>query len=337
MSNPAAPAVEPSSAPDVEAPLTLEHVDLELLGLDPAAVTATSLMSWCVLTLRDAVARPGGVRLVITGDFVRSVRERSVTTHQQQNYHVARNAGLVGAKTMPRPNGTIDVLIPAVLFAPDPDPVVIDGRDALVRRTIAHESGHVAIKQAGEASAGYDDSDWVRLNMLSVADTVIEEYRAELAVPTRLREAADSEWDPLTIVHHLRDALNRIAAVDYQSHLDIDKLNYDIGQECLHSWQLLAYIAAARRLDTEPEASMPDEVTSDPIWQWMVHPHWDRFIEILTQVPAASTRTTRTALEPQIHALADELHPWLETLGFRWRPVADAGYEFRIVHWQFMD
>lgn len=330
---------EPSDGaelPKVDGPLAVEHVPLELLGMDPAKLVGTELMGLCAAIVRAFAPNPDGVRLVITGDFVSSVRARSVTEHQQQNYDVARNAGEVGGKTMTLPDGTIDVLLPVYLFLADPDEEIVAGRTVIATRTVTHEAFHVAMNQAGETVTDYASEPFVRGNLLYIADSVMEEYRAEVSLANNLRTAPEGSWEPLQIVTHLRDALRRIACVEYQAHLDVGRLCTEIGVECMHAWQLLAYIAAAHTQSDGAVAALPDTVTSDPLWVWMVEPHWSAFTGVLSTFPPALVRTSRTDLEPLVSELADKLHAWLETLGFRWRQVGDDS-EFLIVHWAFDD
>lgn len=327
---------EGARPPRVDGPAAIEYVPLELLGMSPDVPVGTELMSSCAAIIRAFAPNPDGVRLVITGDFVSSARTRSVTEHQQQNYDVARNAGTVGGKTMRLADGTIDVLLPAYLFAPDPDERILAGRRIIATRTATHEAFHVAMDQAGETVTDYTREPSVRANLLYIADSVMEEYRAEVSLAYDLRRAPECAWEPLEIVTHLRDALRRVASVEYQAHLDVGRLCTDIGVECLHAWQLLAYIAAAQTQEEGSVAALPDEVTSDPLWVWMVEPHWSAFSSILSRIPPALVRTPRADLEPLVAQLADELHEWLETLGFRWRQVG-VGSEFLVVHWAFDD
>ena len=327
---------EGAELPKVDGPATVEYVPLELLGMNPDEPVGTELMTLCAAIVRAFAPNPDGVRLVITGDFVSSVRARSVTEHQQQNYDVARNAGEVGGKTMRLPDGTIDVLLPAYLFAPDPDEEILAGRRIIATRTVTHEAFHVAMNQAGETVTDYTSEPFVRGNLLYIADAVMEEYRAEVSLAENLRTAPEGAWEPLKIVTHLRDALRRIACVEYQAHLDVGHLCTDIGVECLHAWQLLAYIAAAQTQDDGTVAALPDKVTGNPLWVWMVEPHWSAFTSILSKIPPALVRTSRADLEPLVGQLADELHEWLETLGFRWRQVG-VDTEFLVVHWAFDD
>ena len=329
-------AREESELPKVEGTIGIEHVPLDLLGMNPDQPVAPELMSWCVAVIRAFAPNPDGVRLVVTGDFVTSVRSRSVTEHQQQNYNVARNAGEVGAKTMTLADDTIDVIVPAWWFLPDPDAEIVAGRTALAKRTTAHEAFHVAMNQAGETETDYSSEGFVRHTLLSVADAVMEEYRAEVSLAEDLRVTPEARWDPLDIVTHLRDALKRIAAVEYQEHLDVERLIADVGVECLHAWQLFAYIAAGQTESDGTVSELGDEVTTNALWAWMVEPHWARFTEILAKFPPGLIRTPRADLEPHVHQLADELHRWLETLGFRWRQVGPDS-EVRIVHWTFVD
>lgn len=329
-------AIGEPETPKVDAPITIEYVPLDLIGMDADEPVAPELMAWCSAVVRAFAPNPDGVRLVVTGDLVTSVRERSVTEHQQQNYDVARNAGTVGAKTMARPDGTIDVIIPAWWFDPDDSEGMVAGRTSLAKRTTAHEAFHVAMSQAQESSADYADVPFVRANLLYVADAVMEEYRAEVSLADDLRHAPEGAWEPLEIVTHLRGAIRRIACVEYQEHLDVGRLSTDVGVECLHAWQFLAYVAAAQTRSDGTLAPLPDDVTGDPLWTWMVEPHWPAFTSILAKFPPGAVRTPRVDLEPVIEELADELHDWLETLGFRWRQVGDDS-TFHVVHWRFND
>lgn len=323
---------EGAEPPKVDGPIAVEYVPLELLGMNPDEPVATELMTLCAGIVRAFAPTPDGVRLVITGDFVSSVRARSVTEHQQQNYDVARNAGEVGGKTMSLPNGTIDVLLPAYLFLPDMDEEILASRRVIATRTVTHEAFHVAMNQADKTVTDYTSEPFVRGNLLYIADAVMEEYRAEVSLADNLRTAPEGAWEPLEIVTHLRDALRRIACVEYQAHLDVGRLCTDIGVECLHAWQLLAYIAAAQTQSDGRVAALPGTVTSDPLWAWMVEPHWPAFTYILSRIPPALVRTSRDDLEPLVAELADELHEWLETLGFQWRQVG-VNSEFLVVHW----
>ena len=257
---------EGAEPPKVDGPIAVEYVPLELLGMNPDEPVATELMTLCAGIVRAFAPTPDGVRLVITGDFVSSVRARSVTEHQQQNYAVARNAGEVGGKTMSLPNGTIDVLLPAYLFLPDMDEEILASRRVIATRTVTHEAFHVAMNQADETVTDYTSEPFVRGNLLYIADAVMEEYRAEVSLADNLRTAPEGAWEPLEIVTHLRDALRRIACVEYQAHLDVGRLCTDIGVECLHAWQLLAYIAAAQTQSDGRVAALPGTVTSDPLW-----------------------------------------------------------------------
>jgi hypothetical protein len=85
--------------------------------------------------------------------------------------------------------------------------------------------------------------------------------------------------------------LRRIAANESQAHLDVQRLNYEVGQECTHAWQLLAYVIAKHLQADGTAAPLPVEVISDVDWKWIVERHSTRFVEILTAVPPALDRT----------------------------------------------
>lgn len=320
----------------VAAKVMIEHVDPTLLGIDPENPSAPALMSWCATVLGAIALDPEQVTLLVTGDFVASVRSRSVTEEQREAYHTARNAGMVGAKTMPRPDGTIDVIAPAWWFlGADSDANGLEEREALARRTIVHEAFHVVMDQAGETQASFEGLSWARVNMLGIADSVLSEYRAEAAVNPELN-AHVTAWKPLDILQHLRTALAEHAAVNYQAHLDVDRLSRDVGVECLHAWQLLAYVAAAHLQPDSTFAEVADDVAADLHWQTMVEPHWDRFTDLLSRVPPGDMRVERPAIDDLMAELADELTAWLLTWGFSFADGPE-GSEFRVVHWNFVD
>ena len=325
-----------SQPPKVEMPITIENADLAWFGMDESNPVAPELMGFCAAVLRAIAPSPERVQLVVTGDFVASVRKRSITEHQQQNYDVARSSGVVGAKTMPRPDGTIDVITPAWWFMGDDDPAVVLEREAMAKRTIAHEAFHVAMEQAGEAECAYEHEPWARQNMLAIADSVIAEYRAESAVNPSLRNNPDLAWDPVELITHLRDALGRIAKIEYQAHLDVSRLVYDVGQECSNMWKAMAYLVVQQLNDGDSIEPLSDDATSDLTWSQMVGDHWARFTAILLAIPRGNVRVERNSLEPSVEALADEFFEWLETFGFRWRDTTDGDTEFLIVNWRFL-
>lgn len=331
-------------------PITLsawavEDADLEALGMDPVNPSPTELMDFCRAALGTLAIRVEEVTFVIAGDFIESVKSRLPAGAYRDAFDVDRGAGTVGAKTM-RVGDEIHVIFPAGLFldsawaratlSPE-DAEQITGtaefRAKQVRRTVVHEAQHVAMDQAGEDNQDFGSVPWARHNFLVVAHQVIAEYRAELGVPSDLREAYEAEF-PVESLNHLREDLRRITTVEYQSHLNVERLAYDVVQQSHHVWKMLAYVAAARRIAGagigEP---FPAEMTRTEAWTLMAEPHWRAFEEILSQIPSGGVRVAAADLSAWTSELADLLVAWLKTFGFVWRDVG-ADSEFLIESWE---
>lgn len=325
---------ETNEAPE-HSSLLLEYMDSGATAIAARSGLAGDLAARCVEILANIALDAARARLVITGEFVTSVKDRLPASDYRDTYDVRRNEGFVGGKTMAMPDGTTDVLLQSHFF----EPTDVEGEQAerVVRalRTVAHEAHHVAMRQAGEADASaYDDRSWVRRNLLHVADQVVDEYRAEAGIDQELRNVL-GYWDPTAVLGALRDDLRRIALVEYQAHLDVEKLSYDVGQEAQTAWKLLGYVAAALHQPDGSFEGLPAEVTDDIVWQLMGAPHWDAFLAVLGKVPPANERVNRSTIEGSIEDLADVFGPWLRTFGFEWTDVG-ADSRFMIVGWDLL-
>lgn len=321
-----------------------EGVDTAMLGMSRADPQPTYLMNVCRAVLASHALDPDEVTFVIAGDFVESVKARLPEGPYRDTYDETRGAGTVGGKTL-RVGDQIHVIFHAWLFL-DPDAVEAEGWDAdavsqlresadarakQVRRTIVHEAQHVAIAQAGEADLALDGLSWQRQNFVSVAQQVIEEYRAELAVPIELREQYEVAL-PVESLTALRGDLRRIAMVEYQQHLDVGRLAYDITQQSHHAWKALAYVAAARRVFNVPLADpVPPRVASAEDWLLMADQHWVTFEDLLSHVPDGTVRLSSGQLDDVTNELADLLIEWLRTLGFVWSET-----HFLVESWDLM-
>ncbi len=308
--------------------ILLEFTDPTALGMTLDQPTATDLMVACAALLTRVAVEPGRCRLIITGDFVESARRRMEPGRHRDNYDLRRSTGTVGGKTMPMPDGTVDVLLPASLFAfgmtPEQDAAAT--QDALY--TVLHEGQHVAMTQAGETDPDLGHLPHGRLNLENAADEVIQEYRAERAIDRSVVPGLPP-WDLVAVLQHWHETLVRIAFVEYQEHRDVERLWYGVVQETFTTWKLLAYIAAWAPEDTPPKAAVSKDLRRSPVWRLMVKPHWRRFVEILRQAPPGDVRTAPAALESVRCELADEFAAWLLTLGFEGIDTAD-GFAFYI-------
>src|SRR4051812_27264277 len=96
----------------VTLPVALEDVDPERLGIRHEEGAFPPLLRGCAEVLVACGVVPAMTRLVVTGDFVRSVQDRGEQgSAYHDNYNLERNTGMVGGKTIRRPDSTIDVLL----------------------------------------------------------------------------------------------------------------------------------------------------------------------------------------------------------------------------------
>lgn len=295
--------------------LVLEDVDPVALGVDAHAQQTPELINFCRAILAAMAVEPDAVRLVITGNFVESVKRRLPEGDYRDNFDEIRGAGTVGAKTMVVAD-EIHVVFPAWLFLPSPD----ENADLTARRTAVHEAQHVAMEQHGEDEGDFPNEPWARRNLLTIAHQVIVEYRAELGVTEALRRDFETTLNTATPLA-LRDDLVRIDDA-YQQSLDIAQLAYEVVQQAQHFWKALAYIAAARRV---LNVSGPLAVGSDQdeLWEQMGAEHWERFEGTLSLVPSAHTRISSQDMSRVTDDLADTLTSWLESLGFTFKDTED--------------
>lgn len=306
----------------------LEFLDPAQLGMSPDNPVATELMVACVGLLSQCAVEPGRCRMIITGDFVGSVRDRLDEGEYRDSFGLDRGSGVVGGKTMLMPDGSVDVLLHGFLFELGKTPEQEDFARSTAVHAVVHEGQHVAMMQAGETDPDLSDRPRGRHALEVVADQLIQEYRAERAVAVA-GLTAGNEWDLASEATRWRDALVRIAFVEYQEHLDVQRLWHGVLQESIIAWKLLAYLAARPPDGTSPKHVIGTDVRGDLSWRQMVKPHWRPFVGILRQVPPGNVRTTQAELAEVRGLLADELGAWLLTLGFEAVDEAD-GFAFYI-------
>ncbi len=320
-----------SDEPAAAATISFEYADLELLGVDAEAGTVGPAISECAGLLSACGVDVSAARLVITGDFVRSVRDRGEPgSTYHENYDTARNTGVVGGKTIKRPDSTIDILLHAAFFESDGKEL---GQDLEIGyRTLIHEAQHVVIYQNGEDASDFEGEPWARRNFLVCADQVMEEYRAEVVA---CRVVSRGGWNTSDLRETVRawfEILQRVAVLEYQDHLDVGKLAYDVLQETHTLWKLLAYVAAELHVTGE---TLSRDITDDELWALTIAPHWADFIALLNTVPDGQQRTTRVELQSATENLADLMARWLPTLGFSCRDASE-GSEFLITSWDLL-
>lgn len=315
--------------------LVLDWVDPVAIGVDAETGAVPRLMYWSAVTLSNLAVDPERCRLVVTGDFVESTRARMESDFHRDKFDMKRSVGEVAAKTMAMPDGSVDVLVQAHWFS-DSEPS--DDAERIIMRTVVHEGQHVAMIQADEVGGDYPDQLWARRNLLVAASQVIDEFRAEAAVAAHLRGPASS-WDLVSVMEDARQRLQQIVCVEYQEHLDVSRLSYDVLQYLQTMWKVLAYEVAADLVATRGSGDVQVSTglfADNELWRLMAEPHWLEFRDLLAQVPSGQERRAREDLEPQVDRLADILSAWLLALGFKFADTT-TGSEFRIVSWRLFD
>lgn len=315
--------------------IELEACELEDVGIGDDG-TAPELLGWCAAAISVIAIDPGEVSLVITNDFTQSVRDRTQSDYYRENYDVDRGAGTVGGKTMSLGDGSIAVLLPAAGFmtTANEDESDKDYRETTIKRTALHEAHHVAMEQVGEGSLSYSGEPPARQNLLSSADSVISEYRAELGV-AEFGGFPYQGWDYLEILESLRTRI-RLSDASYQASLDVEALSIGVGVPAVETWRLLGYLAAFLR---QPEGSfqpIPPEWSGDTLWRDVVGDHWEPFTAVLEKVPSGAVRIDRTDLDVLINQLAAVLQAWLQHIGFHFHDTV-AGTRFDIVSRHLLD
>ncbi|WP_169701985.1 hypothetical protein [Janibacter terrae] len=313
--------------------LVFEYVDPSVLGADPEAGEFPPLLRGCAAVLAACGVDTTKTRLVITGDFVRSVQDRGEPgSNYHENFNTRRNTGMVGGKTISLPDSSIDVLLQAVMFVlPESAEDVRDVAESALH-TVVHEGQHVVMAQRGEASEDFESSPWARRNLLVAADQVIEEYRAELVASREVPSGWTAD-DLISSAKTWLSDLQRIATVEYQSHMDVGKLSGDVLQETHTVWKLLGYVAAEHRV---AGLGLPTSVTEHELWVAMIEPHWPEFTLLLANVPGADERIPRKDLVHLTSDLADLFSMWLVTLGFEFTDTPE-GSKFFIKDWTLLE
>lgn len=274
-------------------------------------------------------------RLVVTGDLVLSVNGREDRTGNE--YTVDRGAGVVAAKTMP-PNadGVVDILLPAHWLLQVDDPDELAARDELLQHTAAHEAVHASIHHNGDEPFDLyrrEELGYATTNYVAMASEQIEEHLAEyLASQATGRRADRSSSDVEASIDAWQDTLAReLPAIPEDDPAYIEKgIRVTFG--ALHTlWISLAYLAASLRRGGGFD-DVPSGIEALSGWSQFVAPWWDRYIDLLAQIPM-SIDVDIAATDEVVRNLAEHLHTWADDMGFDFHDVDGGGAFFRIKIW----
>lgn len=226
----------------------------------------------------------GKWRLTLTGDVaatVNSIEGRAAN----DGYTTDRGAGHVGGVTLPRSDGTFDIVIGLDRIVDPPAPY--DDLESAVRLAVAtahhlgsHEAGHVALALRGEASDSYGDKHdlvpsaaiWARQLAAYMDDFRIERHtRAHApAVDSQQRNLSDA-------IDHLSSELN---GARFTWHVDETESARRCDLAVGGFIRVIAYLAAELGLDDKGQPMLPEPLPEKwerylgeiwPIWSKAFH------------------------------------------------------------------
>lgn len=291
--------------------LQLEWIDDPVkCGIKNSAGEVPEIILLCLRIASEILPQPDMVSLVLTGDFVRSVRHRL----NGADYSLDRGSGFVGGKTMRNDDGSIDILLHAALAQLAVSPVENPDATLLFLHTVAHELNHAAMYQRNESQWDGDRASWKDANLRSSAVVVIDEYRAERGALELVQEE-DSGWNLDDIATSLSEDL-QAAVLEYQGHRDVNRLVFDVGSKFLVAWRPLSFVAAFTH--SRPDAADPIPAATSTEWQNVVEHSWERFKKILAPLPSGQTRADRAIIDTATQQLVELFDQWLRNVGFEW-------------------
>jgi hypothetical protein len=308
---------------DVPLPqVVFENVNFEAIGMDPRDAVPPDLVAWCASAIAQIVPDPATVRLVVVGDFVDAVNRRQDPS--EPPFTLARNGGMVGAKTMRAADSTVEILMPAWPLLLEFAGAEREQAHHLARRTMVHEAGHAAMMQRGQDDRSYDGLPRVDAELLAIADGALDEYRAEAIVHPDLR-GEDPWWELEGVASTLVSNLRQIACVDYQAHHDVQRLMNAVLVEINTAVKILA-VHAAQGGTAPTEGSAPQ-------WESTLGRHWPALHATFSNAPDGLKAVGRDELASVASALAVEIADLVGTLGFTMRNHPAGGAEFLISDW----
>lgn len=275
--------------------------------------------------LAALVEQPESVTLIIPVDFKAAVQRRDPALE----FATKRGSGLVGGRTMPRSDGSVDVVIDGNLLGAVDDagmpvlhsdglPILNEEGLQLLRWTIAHEAQHVQMHRYRADVNGYladQVNGFATKTLFNIATSLCDEYRAECAA---------AQYEPvrpltaITVVGVLNTLGQSLTTADlaYQRSHDVSRFTHDVLRACVPFWTALAFWTAKYRKareTTDPDPSL----TQLPLWQRYVGPMWHTIGTALSGLPVADLRTEPAELHSAAIAVTSALSESLNFIGFQ--------------------
>jgi hypothetical protein len=277
--------------------------------------------------LTSLVDRPDDVTLVIACDLVEAVKLREFGP-----YTMDRGSSAVAARTMPRANGRVDVIVHGYYLA-DKTPAGLPtftaagyprlNAEAIKRyhRTIAHEAQHANMEWAGSGFRAYrlhDIGGGAKRLQFEVARKMCDEHRAERNAIENYSSQPPTAKDVLDILCHMGKELADASARYEQSPktpANRRQLHTEVYNACGPVWTWVALWAAEYR-DVDGVGPVPDDIAELKIWQRYIGPAWQTMADALSQLPV-EVDTSPDTLHQAAKGVAKAVAKSLEQIGFR--------------------
>ncbi|GGO59933.1 hypothetical protein GCM10010910_04090 [Microbacterium nanhaiense] len=317
---------------DARAPLINLALDGFGADADPAFVGALSFMieqQGLLQTLLTGVVElvPDITRwrLTLTDDIISTVNSVSGRADDDP-YTTDRGAGHAGAITLPRDDGTFDIVVSAdVLFATREELATVDDLAAHVSAAAAHisrhEAGHAALRLRGEDADSYQDvqglsnSDAACRKPLAahVDDNRIEQYTA-LHAPS-----------PLHHVDHLTDAIAHLRAELNEAkrtwRADIGAAAYRTLTAANGLVRVFAYLSPELGLDENGTPRRPDPLPDG--WEEYIEHSWDDWSLTFHRLRPVDERMTTDEIGTVLADLCRLMNSWMSSIGVDWGLTED--------------
>lgn len=302
--------------------VTFEHIgdDIQQLLLNES-LSPNQLLSGMAGAVTSVAP---DARVVFTGDFVKSVQDRFDAKGVQVAYGIDRGANTVIAKTMRTVDGMDVVINVDVLFIdPDTAPQDVHSHVLLLLHTALHEGAHAQHHRAEEDSEATFNAMGIRTsadNYYAIeAGTIIEEFRAELAAEKQfplIHPYIESLYDDL---ESLSVSLSEARAA---SRYDVPTAARIVKAAGTNFWKALSLAAAHCRATG---ASLPEVITSSPLWQRYGATLWDKLTGALQQLPDPGQSAQIELLQDVTREVMDVLPRYFVSAGVRlgWDPDGD--------------
>lgn len=297
-----------------------DYDDPELAGALSFMIEQQGLLQTLVKGIVELLPDTSLWRLTLTGDIVATVN-RIAERADDNPYTTDRGAGHAGAITIPRDDGTFDIVISAtVLFATREDVESVDGLIAHVisaaEHLSRHEAGHAALRLRGEDADAYQD-----VQGLSNSDAACRKPLAAHADDNRIEQYTTVHApSPLHHVDHLTDAIAHLRA-----ELNEAKHTWraDIGAAAFRTLtaanglvRVLAYLAPELGLDENGKPRRPDPLPE--AWTDYVEGSWDAWSLTFHRLRPVDEPMTTDELGLVLADLCRLMNAWLRSIGVDW-------------------